>query len=316
MTMPPMTNDDIAALCKTLVLQEQGPTTIYFAIGCALGRYPPGEHPRQQYPPFMRGFPGRQICILMDPELESPPRAYEDQIGFSVLPDEPTVTIGDITFITARRHFAWGSKDARTFIAHLSNLCLNTRTQLIVQDYAGNYIEKYYPISTFDSRITKKVLFDVTYRDGGCFIDLDAVRILRYRDGSFVQPKYDAITVLRSHVSVELLRNILKERRNSLVTYIKRYHRILTGAEEYRDWCTEDVVRHHMNTLCQAYRVPPEPTLSNMEQLMSAYLFDLCTSVGDRVIEETAMELIRSPNKDYDNMLVAFEEIILQELSG
>ena len=309
--MQTMTNDDIAALCRATA--QQGQTTIYFAIGCALGRYEPDGHPRQQYPPFMGGFPGRQICILMDPDLESPPRAYRDLTG-SDIPDQPIVTIGEITFITARRYFEWNSDEARKFMDYLCEICLNTPTHLIVQDYAGNYIEQYYPIDTFGPAITKKVLFDVTYRDGGCFIDLNAVRILRGRDGSFVQPKYDAITMLRPHISAEQLRNTLRERRSDLVNYIKRYHRILTGVEEYRDWCTAEVVHRHMQTLCSAYRVTPEPSIRNMEQLMSAYLFDLCVAIGDRVTEEAAMDLIRSPNKDYENMLMAFEEILLQEL--
>jgi hypothetical protein len=307
-----MTNDDIVALCRTIT--QQGPTTIYFAIGCALGRYGPGEHPRQQYPPFMGGFPGRQICILMDPELESPPRAYEDLTGSSAVPDDPIVNIGDITFITARRYFEWNSDEARKCIGHLCDICLNTRTQLIVQDYAGNYIEQYYPIATFGPAITKKVLFDVTYRDGGCFIDLDAVRILRHRDGSFVQPKYDPIVMIRPHVSAAQFRYVLRERRNDITNYVRRFHRIIRGAEEVRDWCTEDIVKRHMQTLCYTYGVTPEPTLSNMEQLMSAYLFDLCTTVGDRVTEETAIGLIRSPTKEYDHMLAGLEEMILEEV--
>ena len=306
-----MTNADIAALCRQAA--QQGPTTIYFAVGCALGRYEPGQHPRQQYPPFMSAIPGSQICILMDPELESPPRAFEDLTN-TVLPDQPVTRIGAITFITVRRHFEWASDEARTFIHHLCDICLNTPTDLIVQDYAGNYIERYYPIDHFGPAITKKVLFDVTYRDGGCFIDLDAVRILRGRDGSFVQPKYDSITVLRHRVSIDQIRSVLKERRSGIVNYVKRYHRILNGDEEVRDWCTADVVRQYMQTPCYTYRVHPVPTIASMEKLMSAYLFDLCVAVGDRITEEAAIDLIRSPNKDYENMLLAFEEILLQEL--
>ena len=158
------------------------------------------------------------------------------------------------------------------------------------------------------------MLFDVTYRDGGCFIDLDAVRILRHRDGSFVQPKYDPIVVIRPYVSATQFRYVLRERRTDITNYVRRFHRISTGAEEVRDWCTEDIVARHMQALCHTYRIAAEPTLSNMEQLMSAYLFDLCTAIGDRVTEEAAIGLIRSPTKEYDDMLTVLEEMLLEEV--
>ena len=192
-----MTLNDITTLCTKICNEEQ--TTIYFAVGCGLEYYAPGTHPPQQYPPFMAEFPGRHICILMDPLLESPPKVYAD-LGVSV-PDTGSdtgpVTIGNVTFIPVRRNFEWGSEEARLFIDELCILCLDTPARLIVQDYAGNYIDRYYPIDRLGTQITKKVLFDVTYRDGGCFIDLGAVRILRHRDGSFVQPRYDPNSVIR-----------------------------------------------------------------------------------------------------------------------
>jgi len=304
-----MTDSDIVTLCRQAAQQQ--PTTIYFAIGCALGRYAPGEHPHQQYPPFMAAIPGCQICILMDPDLESPPRAVQDLTG-SATPDQSVVTIQRITFIPVRRYFEWDSDQARIFIDQLCTICMVERAHLIVQDYAGNYIEQHYPIDRFGPDLTKRVLFDVTYRDGGCFIDLNAVRILKNRDGSFIQPKYDVITLTRSHLSREQLRYVLKERRSDLVHYIKRFHRLSTGAEEPRDWCVADIVLRRMQTLCHIYRVTPEPSIRSMEQLMSAYLFDLCTAVGDRVTEETANELIRSPTKDYENMLLGLEELLLE----
>ena len=307
---PILTLDTIATLC-----QDANPAIIYFAIGCSLYHYEPGKHPRQQYPPFMAKFPGRQICILMDPLLESPPRAYAD-LGINT--NDEIATIRNVTFIPVRRNFEWNSPEAIAFIDRLCSLCLRTHTRLIVQDYSGHYIEHNYPIDRFGSALTKKVLFDVTYRDGGCFIDLDAVKILMHRDGGFIQPKHDPIAMIRSHVSPEQLRYVLKERRNDIVNYVKRYHRIQTGVEEYRDWCTADVVLQRMRTLCGTYRVTPDlnVSISCMEQLMVAYLFDLCVTVGDRVTEEAAIELIRSPNKEYEHMLLALEDVLLTTIEN
>jgi len=281
--------------------------TIYIAIGCALGRYEEGKHPPQQYPPFMTDFPGRHICILIDPMLESPPRAYADLAGTN-LSEEPVTTIGNVTFIPMRSEFEWESNEACAFI---DSLCKTTATYLIVQDYSGCNIEHYYPIDRLGPQITKRILFDVTYRESGCFIDFASVKILRYRDGGFIQPKYDPITALRAYVSPDQLRYTLQERRTALVNYVKRYHRIQTGAEEYRDWCTTERVQRHMRTLCHAYSVSLEPTIPGIEKLMVAHLFDLCAAVGDRITEEGAIELVRCKEKEYENMLMVLEEILL-----
>jgi hypothetical protein len=309
MTTSTPTLNEINALCTKLCNEEQ--TTIYFAVGCGLEYYAPGTHPRQQYPPFMAEFPGRHICILMDPLLESPPKAYADLAGTDV-PETNNTVIGNVTFIPVRRNFEWGSEEARLFIDELCILCLDTPARLIVQDYAGNYIERYYPIDRLGTQITKKVLFDVTYRDGGCFIDLDAVRILRHRDGSFVQPKYDPISVIRPYVSAEQFRHVLKERRMEIATYVKRFHRIQTGAEEHRDWCTMEIVLQHMRTLCSIYHIQHSVSIRSLEELMVAYLFDLCAAVGDRVTEGSALEMIRSPTGEYENMMLVLEEILLE----
>jgi len=315
MTMPTnMTLDDIAETCKKICNTVQ-PTTIYFAIGCGLERYEEGKHPPQQYPPFMAGFPGRHVCILMDPLLESPPKVFADLAGVGVQDEEPITEIGNVTFITARTNFEWESTEARAFIIELCTLCVDTPTRLIVQDYAGHIIDHHYPIDRLGTQITKRVLFDVTYRDGGCFIDFDAVKILRYRDGGFVQPKYDPITALRAQVSPEQLRYALKERRSELVNYVKRYHRIQSGVEEYRDWCTAEVVYRHMRTLCDAYHIRPEPSIRNIEDLMVAYLFDLCAAVGDRVTETAALELARCSGKEYEHMLLALEDVLLSSIA-
>ena len=73
-----MNDDEIVTFC-----QEHNATIIYLAIGSA-------HNPQQQYPRFMSDFEGKQICILVDPHLESPPRAFEE---FN-LADAPIVTSG------------------------------------------------------------------------------------------------------------------------------------------------------------------------------------------------------------------------------
>ena len=116
-----------------------------------------------------------------------------------------------VTYITSRRRFSWGGSDT-PFINDLCKLALNSQTFLIVQDFSGRIIDEYYPIQTFGPKLLKKVLFDFTYRDGGCYIDLEKVRILRREDGTFIQPAYEPVSSFLNAAPRPLVESIIKAR--------------------------------------------------------------------------------------------------------
>lgn len=187
-----MNNDAIIELCQTEI-----PDIIYLSIGCAQGYYEPGS-PRessQQYPPCIAGLGGRQICILVDPRLESPIRA----LPIPEPTEAPILHDKNVSFIPVRRFFEWDSNEDRQFIDALCRLAIDQKTRLIVQDYTGHDIHPDYPIDRFDrDALCRKVLFDFTYNEGGCFVDLSKVRILCKSDGSFLQPSFEPLSVAPS----------------------------------------------------------------------------------------------------------------------
>lgn len=302
-----MNNDAIVSYCAT-----QHPDYIYLAIGCAQGHWAVG-HPMaspQGHPPPVKALGGRQICILIDPELENPPRCCE----MLTPTNSPMIHEGQVTYITSRRLFSWGGTDA-PFINDLCNLALTSRAFLIVQDFSGKIIDEHYPVHQFGPHLLKKVLFDFTYRDGGCFIDLAKVRILRREDGSFVQPAYEPVSTFLHLAPPSLVVAIIKARTTDAWCYLKRFHNIQRGAEEFRDWCTVSVVRTKMRPLCLIYGTPLSTDTPALEETMTAYLSDLCYAAENPMTEEQKYAIIQLPGKEYQNTLELLGTVLSENVA-
>jgi hypothetical protein len=288
-----MSNDDILELCAVT-----RPAYIYLAIGCALGHYAEGQGSPQQYPPPIATLPGRKICILVDPGLESPPRSYA-QVGIS----DPSaqsqyVTHGDVTFIPVRREFRWpvpwAQAEQQPAIQHdsrfIDGLIALTRrpgspTRLIVQDYSGTDIRPFYPHDAPPPR----VLYDMTGRDGGCFVDFAAVRIHQTPAGDFIQPPYEPLRTLQTTLAADEFRAVAEQRSRLLTDYAHRYYRIMRGVEPPRDWATPHTIGLRLAPLFVAYAHPPnvrDP--ANLFALMSTALYDFVTVAGD-YMDDTAI---------------------------
>ena len=294
-----MNNDAIIELCNTEI-----PDIIYLSIGCAQGPEVPRES-SQQYPPCIAALGGRQICILVDPRLESPIHALP-----TLEPTEaPILHDKNVSFIPVRRFFEWGSNEDQRFIDALCRLATTQKTRLIVQDYTGHDIHPDYPIDRFDrDALCRKVLFDFTYNEGGCFVDLSKVRILLRSDGSFMQPKFEPLMMIPS----DYLDLIIRQRHNIMWSYVKRLHRIQAGAEEARDWCSSAIVLDRMTPICKAYRVPPTTDTVSLEKLLLLYVLDLCTCVGERLTDEEALRIVRASGKDYQETIDLLKNVLLQ----
>ncbi len=295
--MQMMTNNDILLMCEATQ-----PAYIYLAIGCALGHYAEGQGSPQQYPPPIAALPGRKICILVDPGLESPPRAYA-QVGIPT--DAATArhaTHGEVTFIPVRREFHWPvpwsreeHQPAIQYDTQLINglIALTKRpgspTRLIVQDYSGTDIRPFYPHDAPPAR----VLYDMTGRDGGCFIDFDAVRIHQTPTGDFIQPPYQPLRTLQPVLSHDEFRAIADHRSGLLANYAHRYYRIMRGVEPPRDWATPHTIGLRLAPLFVAYALPPnvrDP--ANLYALLSAALYDFAAVAGDYMDDDAIRQLL------------------------
>ena len=296
-----LSNDEILAA----VIAAQ-PALIYFAVG-------PAHNPLQQYPPFMKDLPGPHVCIYMDPYMEVYPAAYADlpaaAAGQAIVrrPGQP------ITYITVRRFYDWTAHESdRHFLLDLCRLTMETPgRRLIVQAFTGADIRFHYPLNIFGADLFDRVLFDFTYKDGGCFVDFTEVKLLLKDDGAFVQPHYQPLTAIQGYVSRKLLGYHVKSRCESVSTYIKRFYRILKGQEPERDWCSDAVARRHARPLQIIYGLPPGMDASDLEQLLRLFLFDLCAVSGSFMTEEDATTLIENPERDYEKSLMVLKELMI-----
>lgn len=236
------------------ILQEQKPALVYLGIGCA-------RAPLQQYPPFLKKFGGRQVCILIDPDLEE-----------SFTHETPDT----VTFVYLRRYFDWATEGE-----FIKELCQLPGAQLIVQDYSGTDISTYYPLQDMGPSILRKVVFDVTYGSGGCYMDFATVHILRTVDGGFINPLYEPLTVIRPHISPELFTRLIRGR-NIAIRFVYKLNRIRKGLDTFSDPAD---IQQKSAWLYPIYGERPP----DHERLMVAYLTDLSYALDNKSITQAAI---------------------------
>ena len=282
------------------MITGDAPDYIYLAIGCAQKWHAPEKRQPQQYPPQIAALPGSKLCILIDPELEAPPHSV--QLLQPNATDESVYVINPtLTFVVIRRNFEWPEY---TLMRRLYEQC--KRSRLIVQDYSGAIIDRYYPR---DRALLGRVLFDFTYDDGGCFIDFDKIRILQRADGSFIQPQYEPIAATIDAMTPEQAKAVVKMRVDTM-SYVQRLYRIQSGTEPYRDWCTTDVVAKRADPVFFAYDIAPATDNAILERLMLAVFADFSHAAGDMLVESEAMDMIRDADKGYETALRILRDIL------
>lgn len=233
---------------------------VYIAIGCAQGRYPPGEHSPQEYPPFIRNFHiGHRVVLLIDPELEDPPRALADN------PD--AVAAGTVTFFPIRSYLNWEptTNPNSLYGPHLLRTLLTLRPPpdfIVVQDYTG------IDIAPYDPYIPGRVLFDATYGDYGCFVDFTRHTHIP-RDpatGAILHLNYLPLRAIPIAIYPDLYRRQREARASDLRFYIHRYIRVLRGQAPDADWCSSAEVARRQARLDAIYR-PRTCRSGSMEDL-------------------------------------------------
>jgi hypothetical protein len=241
------------------------PALIYVAIGCAQGHNAPANQSPQEFPPQVAAWPGRKFVVLIDPALESPPVAR--------VPADPPNTM----FREVRRPFHWNDGRDITFLDGLCAQALQPGgPHVIVQDYTGADIRRELPVYKYGQPLLRKVLYDMTYADSGCFVDFTKISILRDAAGDFVQPFFQPLRTLVGIMEPAALLEEAKNRYDALVNYGHRFIRMETGREERRDWCTPDRIAAATGRLFSTYGVAPDGSVASMERLLKEALFDFC----------------------------------------
>lgn len=277
--------------------------TIYVAIGCSMGHYrelTPSNN--QQYPCFLEKFydqnpDSRIVIVLIDPELE---RDLKIQLYFTEkkqpltqLPcdvancrifENQTVTVFAINtcFYYEYRHFdrnvtstqlAKIHEQCDQDVANLINLisiCLGKiqKTRVILQDYTGgDTCCLFSQMMTFFERddLLKWVLFDVTQKECGCFIDITPELAEIDSLGHFVQPKYMKLTDCAQSSMFQVL---VKTRLDSLSYPICW---ILTNLLKDQTFDYSAFDKNKINFMFALYQVDIDYTIKSIPYIMTQY---------------------------------------------
>ena len=168
-------------------------------------------------------------------------------------------------------------------------------TRLIVQDYSGTDIRKYYPLDKCErSTLCQRVLFDMTYGDGCCFVDFNKAHIYRRSNGGFVQPLYEPLANLRTDLPPDLLRSEMERRHRIVNYYLTPFYRIQRGWSEKKDWCTADTIFEQAQQLFPLYNVPV--TESTVRTLVSFILHDSIVAAGKVTTHDALEEILEDPD--------------------
>lgn len=294
------------------------PALIYLAVGCAQGHNEDDKVTPQEYPPFVAEWPGNKVCILIDPMLEPVPCAFRDlMIDDKEARDQTMVNCqtatGKTTFFCIRDHFETTSppewhrdrekeEHDMSFLYDLCDLTKNSSTKLIYQDYTGRNIMNFCP-----RHLSKSVLFDVTYNDGGCFIVFDKINILTDRTGNFIQPSYLPLVSPELRGTKYIAQEMAK-RKSILGYFIHRYYQVLLGNKEPRDWCSAEIILNHMEPLCDIYGTPCNTSQESVYLLLKLALQDF-VAVSGQYLSDMEMDMIIAAPDQYINSLNMSTEI-------
>lgn len=241
----------------------------------------------QQYPPPVASWPGKKVCLLIDPIMETHP-AICTQLGVDC--SDHTITVNDTTFIFVRDYFHWTNA---AYVMSLIDHTLSRNAHMIVQDYTGEYFRRHYPIEIYDRDILlRHVLFDMTYRDVGCCVDFSQVRIFRDMNGDFVQPAYMQLSSAQAYLSPIQLFNEAAERYHAVIDFAHYMVRIENGYETARDWCTYESVFEKTQRLFYIYKL--DPSVDMLRGLILETVMDIVATTGSYVDPMTVFDLINS----------------------
>lgn len=308
--MPSLTDQFNEVLANTI---NFNPNIIYLSVGSALGLHPQEINPRtnQQIPLFLDKYNGqKKVIILIDPGLENPLKSestvpmelfFMSENGkFRILR-----TNDDSTLIFAiSKHFYWEEErhcpqediqiipTCVNFLIKLIEYTMQHDCKLIGQDFSGRDIRNAYNSLTniFDKdQYHKKVLFDITYGDGGCFVDFSKTPIIYDQEGNFLQIKNKKLSELRRILPVYFKKTV-DSRINHILWHINRQLRIFRGELSH-----EAFQKSHFKIVCNEissiYSLPDLNQIDEekIKQIITIVLLDILESLdipSDEIISE------------------------------
>jgi hypothetical protein len=247
--MPSLTNQFNEVLANTMDFK---PDIIYLSVGSALGHHPQEINPNtnQQIPIFLDKYNGKKkVIILIDPGLETPLKS-ESTIPMEIyfLSDDGKfrifrTTCGNTLIFAISSRFYWEDEKhcphedsqlvpiCNNFLVKLIEFNLHNKSKLIGQDFTGRDTRNAYNSlgNIFDkNEYYKRVLFDITYGDSGCFVDFSKSPIIYDQEDNFVQVRNKKLIELR-RILPHYFKKMAESRINLVLWHLNRQLRIFRG---------------------------------------------------------------------------------------
>lgn len=312
----------------TNALNKQQFDIIYFSIGCSMGHYYYEdeinnneekksndnimlitEKNNQQYPEFLNNYTNKLI-VLVDPALEKDLQIikyynriykYLDRVS-----DENSKIIvynnNEDVVIAAHELYMFQEykKNLYEIIAH----CISSKTKLIVQDFTGNDLtQEYEKLFTIFNKndIFKHISFDVTYNDGGCYVELPNV-LLVDDNNDFIQPKY----MLLQNIQNKPLRELHKIKRLDKINYPLAWTYLKSmETNKFNDSDVEHIFRAY-ELYFMIYGIKVDNSKIYDYSYASIHIVLLITYVMDDAIKTNELDI---PTADIINCLIKDRDI-------
>jgi len=280
--MPSLTNQFNEVLANTM---DFNPEVIYLSVGSAMGHYAQEINPttNQQIPIFLDKYNGkRKVIILVDPGLETPLKS-ESTVPMEIyfVSNDGKFRIyrtrcGNTLIFAISNRFYWEDERhcphedsqlvpiCNNFLIKLIEYTLKNRSKLIGQDFTGRDTRNAYNSleNIFDkNEYYKRVLFDITYGDSGCFIDFSKTPIIYDQENNFVQIKNKKLVELR-RILPHYFKKMVESRINLVIWHINRQLRIFKGELEH-----ETFQKSHFRIICnEISNIYSLPNLNDVDE--------------------------------------------------
>jgi len=330
--MPSLSEQFNEVLANTM---EFNPAIIYLSVGSALGHRPQEINPNtnQQIPLFLDKYNGmRKVIILIDPGLETPLRSESTApMEIYFVSDDGKFRVfrtkdGNTLIFAISNRFYWEDERhcpnedsqlvpiCKNFLIKLTEYTLLNRSKLIGQDFTGRDTRNAYNSlgNIFDKdEYYKRVLFDITYGDSGCFVDFSTTPIIYDQEDNFVQIKNKKLSELK-RILPAYFKKMAESRINLVLWHLNRQLRIFKGELEH-----ESFQKSHFRIICnEISNIYSLPDLNNVDEdiiknIITIVLSDILDSLeipSDEIISE--IQKINFNQETLINFFVPIKAII------
>lgn len=283
----------------TDLLIKNGIKYAMFSVGCAMGRYELNTitpNNNQQNPLFFEKLKHHKVNILIDPVLEKIPQAVKLLGENQYKPNFPLNQYKNVEFfvpsnkdlpffICVREEIDYECNNFLKELYTIIERVLENNIFLIWQDYTGKILDHLAldvlkKFSNKQHEVLQKVIFDVSQKDSGCFVDFSSVE-LDFRQPRFLKLSDSVYNSMTIHFQEALTQRIYYLRHPLLWKYKNNLE--LTDEEKehyqyknlsliYQQTSTQNLVESVLRDICKCREIVFETSL------FAIYLKDIETS--------------------------------------